>query len=408
MKDLAPLLQPPDLIQRFLQNEEEVRQEYLIAWVKLRSIHALYKKIRGKTCEQARKIITQWLSLTTGEKIATEYLYDHFTKAIGAAKDFKQSLVREFVPDAIRFPFTSDGLVNPTIDPVEILRIIWNPPGDECHQPLRSFVAMVHWLLGIRYLLMRIQHKNYAKQLSSLTLWLEKNMFVGKTVDLPFRENVIIKYNPDDHNRFDCFADQASGENCLMLTLWYRFIDIDGRVIKILYDSRIKKEEDNFRKTLVKSKAESPVSHDTCAISMVFFSKADLNAAYLKMIDSGGIFGNGAVILNTKINGQGGKSHNQYSSMKSSPEMQFLIYVQGEILEVQLFTFTNYFNRKLSLGPENHHLYRLQQVFPLLKILFPATLFFRWEDKKVFSWLEAFQRAKIQTNYLGLLLPGCD
>jgi len=406
VKDLAPLLIPSNLTQMFVDNETQIRKDYPIAWSKLKSLHALYERIRRKNFEQAKRIITNWLFLTTGEKIDSKYLYENFTQAISAAKDFKQAIIREFIPDSIRFPFTSDGLVIPAIDPVEILRIIWDPPGDKRYRLIRSFTALVHWNLGIRYLLMRTHRKDYAKQLSSLTLWLEKNMFVGDAINMPFRENVNVRFDPNNCNRFSSFGVHDDG-NCLNLTLWYRFIETDDRLIKVLYDSRIKKEEDNFRKTLVKSKAEFPVNHDACAITLVFFSKEDLDKAYVKMTEPESIFGNGAVTSNTKINGKGGKRHNKHSSELSPPEMQFLVYVQGELLEVQLFTFDNYFNRKLSLGPENHCRYRLQQILPLLRILFPADLFINWDEANIYRLLEAFQLAKIRTNYLELL-PNVD
>ena len=399
MKDVAPLLKPTDLTQMFLTDETKLRIENPIAWTHLRSLYSLYQKVEKKSADQARRAIADWLHLTTGEKIEKKYLYENFGQAIAAVKDFKQALIREFVPDAIRFPFTSDGIINPTIDPAEILTIIWRPPGDERYRRMRSFVALVYWHLGIRFLMMRIHHKDYSRQLSGLTLWLEKNLFVAEQVEKPYRENITVRYDPANLNRFAGLGACDETQNCLTLALWYRFINTENRLIKVLYDSRIKKEEDNFRKTLVQSKAELPINNDACGITMVFFSRDDLNAAYERMTEPHGIFGNGAVISNVKINGHGGKRRNEYSSTVSPPEMQFLVYVQGEVLEVQLFIFDHYFNRKLSFGPENHHLYRLQQSLPLLKLLFPADLFVDWDNPNIIKLIEALQTAKIAVNY---------
>lgn len=406
MKDLTPLFSPPDLIWRFTDNPEQVKHDQPISWHLLRLLHNLYRQIRNVPDGRAKQIITDHVAQIVGHKIERRFIYKEFVEAIQAAKDFRQSLIREFVPDAVRFPLTSDGVVNTTNDPLTLIRLIWEPPGDPRYRTLRSFTANVLWHLGIRYLLMHIENKHPESQLRDLTLQLEKNLFDPAPPDKRNQETVNIRIDPSNENRFVNFVpagELKSDDHVLRLMLEYRYIRHQDSLIPLLYDSRVKKEDDIFRKTLVKSQAENPTAFDICAISMVFFNANDLERGFEVLTDR--IFRDGGSFSSLMIDGNGHKAKNRFSAKTAEAQMKFIVRYNGGLIEVQMLLFPQYFNRRLSLGPENHHFYRLRQILPLLECLFPSTLFVKWDNPEVLKILEAMQRQKIMTNYLGFDLP---
>jgi hypothetical protein len=408
MKDLKPILDPPDLILRYRDDPEAVAKKYPKSSQLIRPLFNLYQKIRHLSQAQAKKVITESLSYDVGKRIEKGRIYEEFTRAISAAKDFRQSIIREFVPDALRFPFTSDGVVNPIVDPVILLRMMWEPPGDPRYATRRSFLANVFWNLGLRYFVMRLENTYPEKHLSDLTLWFERELFItaNATEDQHYLETALISYDPDNANRYVeslPLTVSQTGQNCLNLMLGYRFIKVGNRVVRCLYDSRVKQEADIFRKVLSKSQAEKPVAHDTCAISFVFFSEEDLRVGFEALTDR--IFTNSAMIYNLRHRSRHGKSHNDFTGGDAPPELQFLVYALGGIIEVQIFLFPNYFNRRFSLGDENHHLYRTRQIQPILNCLFPTELYLDWNDQTIQKMLKEMQLQKIRTNFEGFVLP---
>lgn len=406
LKDLQPLFHPADLLLRFAENQNQVRKEFPISWHLLRLLYNLYQQIKDVNERQGRQIITDHIAKIVEPKIERRFIYREFVEAIQAAKDFRQLLIREFVPDAVRFPLTSDGVINPTNDPLTLLHLMWNPPGDQRYRVLRSFTANVFWHLGLRYLLMRIVNKHPESQLRDLTLQLEKNFFDSTPQPGRAKETVNIVYDQENENRFvalnrDIKCDTT--DDCLRLMLEYRFVTHNGRTVPLLYDSRVKKEDDIFRKTLVKSQAENPTAFDVCGITMVFFQEADLYLGLETLTDR--IFQDTGSFSSLSIDGNGSKYINRFSDHHATAQIKFLVRHQGALIEVQMLLFPQYFNRRLSLGQENHHFYRLRQIIPLLECLFPKELFIDWQDPEILKILDAMQRQKIMTNYLGFNLP---
>ena len=403
MKDLVTILAPYDQIFRFHDDPESVKKNNPLSWTQIRMLQNLYLKIKKVSQSKAEKIITEYLANVLGNKIEKGNIYLAFFQAIQSAKDFRQSLIREFIPDIARFPLTSDGVVNPTTDPVTLLKIMFDPPGDARYKKLRSFTANAIWHLGQRFLIMRTENHHPESQLRDLTLWFEKDLFANGNINEREKETVTIIHDPKNFNRFVKFGNGDETENVINLMLEYRFIKVNGRAIKVLYDSRVKKEEDIFRKTLVKSQGDTPVTNDTCGISMVFFSDEDADAGFIQLTQK--VFTNNAAISNLRLEGSGGETTNCYSANKSDPKFKFLVRANGAIVEVQIFTFNHYFNRRLSTGCENHHLYRLRQIIPLLRVLCPKELYYDWDHPNVVQLIEALQMQKIRTNYLGIPLP---
>lgn len=392
MKDLIPVLSQPDIMERFKKNPQEVQKTNPQGYEKIMCLNYLYQQLRGKTQKQGQRLIAQHLSLTAGNKISPAHVYEEFHSAIKASKEFIAGLIREFVPDIFRFPFTSDGVSMPTSDPLELLKIMWNPPGNPAYTLLRSFEASLFWQLGMRYLIMRLVNQPLESQLRELTLWLEEQFFnANNSIG---RAGVVTSYyDPKNLNRF---TKKNTGREINQIVS-YRFIQTKDETIRVLYEGRIKNESDIFRKSLLKSRAENPIASDYCAISIVFFSDKD----YQKARDSlrNQIITNGAAIADLCFNGEGSKGVNHYSSHKFHPKEQFFAFVRGGWIEFQIFLYPNYFNRKFSLGEENHHLYRLSQVLPLLKLFFPAELYLISWNKKTYARLQALQIARIKASY---------
>jgi hypothetical protein len=397
MKDLQYIL-APGLIKKILSRETDEFNEISICQAEL--LLSLYKKIKLAPDRAAEKqIIGDWLGQSfSPEQIAPNELYSSFREAIRKARDFRESLIREFVPDTLRFPFTSDGMVSVTNDPTQLLKTIFAPPGDPFYNDIRSFEALVIWSLGNRYLLMKVNNEKWRtdEHLRRITLLLEDTLFNPGEGIRPRKEILRVFYNPMDAYRFASFILQETLP-VIEYQVFYRLIRTENREVPVLYDGREKKDEDAFRKTLLLSKGEMPIVFDQRAISLTFMSKEALLAVRKILFEK--LICNGVMISDWKINGHGGKKVNQKSSEKYAADEQFKVYLNGGLLEVQLFTFGNYFNQKLSLGEENHKFYRLGQLLDLLPLIFPASLYIDWEDPKIKKKLYDLQKARLMSNF---------
>ncbi len=400
MKDLQHLFTPVDILLRFKTNPDEIRANDPIAFEQLRILYHLYLQVKDLNENDARSRITQWLKLTIGDQIPEDFIYQGFRNAIHAAKDFREALNREFIPESYRYALTSEGVIRPTRDPLQTLMIMWNPPGDQRYAVMRSFEANLLWHLGLRYLLMKIYNFNPGHRLRQLTIWLENNFFANDITTLPLEKTIHVEYDHAKHYRFvKILKENETAEHSIRWNLVYRFIKTKDRVIPVLYDSRDKKEEDIFRKTLLNSTMENPMVNDLCGITLVFFSDQDFEDGYEAL--TGQVFSNNAAFANYRIDGIGGKKLNKYSAGIYHPDRHFLTYFQGGVVEVQIYKFSHFFNRKFSLGPENHYLYRLEQIKPLLKTLFPQSLTnINWEDKNLEAQLVAFQKHRVEAHFI--------
>ncbi|MDP3244743.1 MAG: hypothetical protein Q8M83_03760 [bacterium] len=398
MRELVHVLQPHDLSKQFIADQRALEKKWPFAYEKLYRLHQLYLSVKDKQPEIGQEIIAQHILQTAGNLLTPATAYAAITSAIKAAKAFLASMVHEFIPELFRLPFTSDGVSTPTDDPLELLKIIWNPPGCSNFASLRSFEANLFWHLGMKYLLMRLQQKPLESQLRDLTLWLENDLFVTAP-DAQNQQTIITcDYDPQNANRFSTFR---TGHQ-LLFPIFYRLIEVEDargrkKQVLVIYESRIKKEPDLFRKILLYSKDEIPLAGDSCAITLVCFSEEECQLVMEKLRRS--FFNNGGAITNLKIKGNGGKE-NSFSSSLSEPETKFRAFVHGGLVECQIFLFPNFFNRHLSLGEENHHLYRLSQVLPLFALFFPPALYgISWSDDAVKQRLRDLQIHRIMANY---------
>lgn len=394
MRDLVHILTPHDLLAQFTNIPDKLRAKRPVSWEQAYRLWHLYSQIQEtRTTNQAKETIRAWLKRSLP---VTENPYRQLQQAIIAAKDFREALVEDFVPDAIRFLFTSEGLVRATNDPVELLKLCWAPAGDQHYNGIRSFEANVFWQLGNRYLLMNLLNETTAVRLPQITLWLENELFHSGLDEIQRQETINIVYDPNNENRF-VEITQGQPENVLRMFLWVRLIKTADRVIKVLYDGREKTRNGIFRKSLLKSQGEQPFFSDQSAISLVCLSDQDVED--LNMLLMTKIFPNASVISNFRINGQGGKKVNQHTPTKSLPDKHFVVMTPYGQLEVQIFTFENYFNRNLSCGEENHRLYGLRRILPLIQLFFPKELYVDWQNPEIASMLKNFQLNMIRTNF---------
>lgn len=391
MEDLKCVLAGADILERVRDDAEALERENPHGYRKLLRLWNLYQRTLNRPPGDAKKIVGRWLQKTAGPSFIERQAYEAFQAATITVKGFLAELIREFIPESLRFPFTSDGVSMPTSDPAELLHLIWDPPGDPEFSRLRAFEAGLFWHLGMRYLLMRLKTQPLESYLREFTLWLEQDLFVDGHGQKR-GGYVTAFYDPSDDNHYS----EADTGHQLTQQVSYRFIRTGRRhYIKVLYESRVKQENDAFRKSLVKNMADQPVINDYCACTIVVFSIDDLNI--LRQLLRERIFVNGDAITNAKLNGIGGKP-NPYTSGISPPEEQFVAFVYGGQIEVQIFLYPNYFNRHFSTGPENHHLYRLNQVWPLFSLFFPTELYLiDWNDKTL-QRLRALQLGRIRAN----------
>jgi len=397
LRDLFHVLNPPDLLLNFLTDNEKIKQKYPQGYEHTSSLYYLYQQIFELEDTAAKLFIGHWLMQTFGEESSAEVLYQEFSLAISAAKSFREDLLREFATEKIRFAFTSDGIVRPTNDPLELLKMMWHPFGNHIYAIIRSFEANLFWSLGLRYMIMMHYNTSIEGFLSKLTLRLEEKFFsADKGSD--FKEELKIAYDPENSNRFvKCLDHDESAEHVFIWPLWFRFVQIGDRYVKLLYHSRSKRPQDLFRKILVKSSAESPMASDADGITFVFFSIEDIENAYKLLKEY--LFNNYIAMARYNVNGQGGAT-NKFSSGIFPPEKHFRVWIWGRWLEVQIFTFQNYFNRKFSIGDENHHLYRLRQIFDLLKLIAPPIIYgVDWENEELRKRFEKIQTNRTMVNF---------
>ena len=390
MEDLRAVLSPGDVIETYLRGEYDRINP--ITLEHLNRLHALFLKIKDLPTEQAVLIITDWLNLCFPEIPKTQ-VYQCFSDAIAGAKDFREALVREFCLLNERFPFTSDGLIRPTNDPVKLLNLCWTPLNSPHYNQARSFEAHLFWHLGMRYLLMKVKNKGIYERLPEITLWLEEHLFdQAKAIDAGKR--LRIHYDPENFCRYSNDPQKPY----FWHETWCRHIAVNGRQIEVLFEGREKKAEDIFRKILLKSQGGAPAITDTCAITLVFFNEQDLQETYELLKEK--IFVSGDLVSNLRYNCNGKHKGNSYSSGIANPHYHFLVHFFGGPLEVQIFLIDHWINRKFSLGPENHRLYRLNQVLELLKVLMPHEIFhFDWDDSLRMAKMIALQKAVIKSTF---------
>lgn len=388
------------MMETLSKQPHSLTKAYPAAGEKLIRLFNLYSLIKDKNLLVGQEIIAQHILQTAGHLLNLDTAYSALTSAIKAGKGFLSSLVHEFVPELLRSPFTSDGVSTPTDDPLELLKMIFMPPGCKNFRLLRSFEANLFWHLGWKYLLMQLQEKPLEAQMRDLTLWLENALFLTEDEAQNQREVILCPYEPKNESRFS-----ASKIGCptIPFPVFYRLAEVpDGcgktTLIKIIYESRIKQRVDRFRKLILSNQSEIPFVSDSCAITLVCFSQKQCLQLMEKLRQD--IFNNGAALTNIKTNGNGGKD-NSFSSGLSEPEKKFRVFVRGGLVECQIMLFENFFNRRLSLGPENHHLYRLKQVEQLFPLFFPSALYgVDWGDEEIQQRLYNLQRYRIMANYL--------
>ncbi|MDD5043711.1 MAG: hypothetical protein PHD51_03545 [Patescibacteria group bacterium] len=377
-------------------SRSEFDAKYPDSWDSLMMLWNLYQAVAEVSDGEGEMEIVDWLVSTFGCKIPEDSVYREFTEAIKAAKGFRAGLIREFVSAIYRFRFTSDGVAKPTDDPLKLLKIMWEPEGDERYSEVRSFDAGLFWHLGMRYLLMRVMNDNrVGEQLRETTLTLEERLFDGKAERKMAADSLLVRCDPKNNYRFD-----LKGSRRVIIPLEFRYIKAGKKVYKVLYENRVKTENDVFRKSLTNNAADNPRARDSCAISLIFFSEEDLRAVWEERLCKD-IFSNPDAVSNVVIRGKRKpEEKNHHTSREFFPEMKFISFFCGGILEVQLHLFPKYFNHKYSMGEENHHLYRLRQIQSLLRAAFPSEFYIDWDDKKIQNSLIAKQKGAISANFI--------
>ncbi len=395
MKDLEPILVPFDLIERFLRDPAGAGLNPH-GYIRIRQLYALYEQVQEASTADGRQTIANHLEQTMGSKFGNTDHYTALHLGIKTARGFLEHLVQEFIPNCMRFPFTSDGVVTPTSDPLEMLKLIWQPQGDPSYRSLRNFEALTLWSLGHRAMLIdRVSQQPLPSQLRELTLRLESEsngLFCTSSL-LP-RASVIQSFcNPQDSYRHTEQPTNVVVDH----TISYRHIKVGDTYIRVLYHGRIKDEYGILRSTLLKSKAEIPVARDFCGVTFVFRSNKDYLLAEPILFER--VFPNSSAWMDLRIDGNGKKEANAHSSDHSPPLMQFFTCIVGALTEVQIFLYPNWFNRQCSEGTENHHLYRLKQVIRLFRLFFPKELYLiDWDDTVVNEQLRNVQLGRIRAN----------
>lgn len=403
MKDLIPVLGGHwDIMNDFLAEPDKLKRKNPHGYHKIERLHELYQTVRRTPERDRRRVITEFLAKTTGRRIESDRVYDAFEAAIRFGCGFLESLVLEFLPEGLHYPFTSDGVVTPTSDPMEILELIWDPPGSPEYRPLRCYQARLFWHLGMRVLLMNLANQPLASQLRDITLWLEEQLF---SRDHGRSRSAIITSSCDPNNFYR--YSETPTETCVQNLVSYRYIAVPGSnaLVPVLYNGRIKTPHALLRKVLLKSAGEIPVARDYCAMTLVFLSEEGYRQATPILRRS--IFPNGDAIIDLDLNGEGGKSTNAHTSGASAPEEKFIAYMYGALTEVQIFRrYSHYFNRRFSLGKENHHLYRMEQVLTLLRVFYPKALYLvDWDDPEILKQIHAKQIRTIEANYRTVVSP---
>jgi len=388
MQDLQLMLCGP-AIESFLQGKKE--EIHPITLDHLERLFKLYQKVENVPHETAVNNLTAWLHLCFPE-IPEGQVYQCFADAINGGKDFHKALVREFVLPNEHYPFTSEGYIRPTNDPVKLLRLCFLRPDNPHYNLTRVFEAHLFWHLGMRYLLMKVKNKGIYERLPEITLWLEDHLFSsGPTIDT--WQALKIHYDPDNYCRWSANPEHPY----FWHETWFRHITLLGRIIKVLFEGREKKAEDIFRKVLLKSQGGAPLVADTCAITLVFFNEQDLKDVYEFLKEN--VFVSSDLISHLRMNGFG-HHNNGHSSDKARPYYHFIVHFFGGPLEVQLFLIENWVNRKFSMGPENHRLYRLNQVLPLMEVLMPFGIFpFDWQNPVRVAKMIGLQKKVISSTF---------
>jgi len=388
VEELKDILGKHDVVEHYSTNPDTLFAENRAAYDCLYSLDVLYR--RGLEAGQLKHSITDWLAQTHGtERWPKEQLYSIFTAAIVNARKFLSYLLYEFIPQDLRFPFSSDGVASPTTDPAELLQIIWQPMGNPRLHSYRTYEAFLTWVLGRRYMWMWQKVQPIASRLRDLTLCLEERLFTGNG-DQPRKE--IITSFCDVQNAYRWSSTPTA--HCVNHLVSTRSAEINGRPCKVLYDGRVKDEQSVFRKCLVKGVGAEYIGNDYCAVTLVTFSAEDYHALRRRLREE--IFPDGALVGNLRVNG---KSHvrNAFSSDLYWPEEQFIGLFQGQFIEVQLFLYPPFFNRLFSAGEENHYSYRLKQVWPLLQLFFPTEHYLIEWNEMTYGRLKALQLGRILT-----------
>ncbi|MFZ5365087.1 MAG: hypothetical protein ACOZBH_02730 [Patescibacteria group bacterium] len=396
MRDFIHLVTPPDLLLRYAMDKEKIAREYPKGFEHAQSMDRLFRAIASQEVSDARMAISGWLEQTVGDAFPADILYDIFTEAIQEAKGFREELLREFVPEKVRFVFTSEGICRPTNDPINLLRIMHDPPGNSIYRRIRSFEANLFFSLGMRYLIMLMKNKSREAFLSDLTEILESDFF-SRDCHGEFRRILEIVYDKNNYHRFVKFLEAGeSAKHIFRWPLWFRKISVYGRDMYVLYDSRDKRMQDVFRKTLLDSTAANPIAADVNAITFVFLSEEDLKQAFELLTSK--IFTNFVGVVKYRIDGDG--DTNGYSARTNAPNRHFKVWHRGRLVEVQMFLFGNYFNRKFSIDESNHHLYRLRQVCDVLPMLAPQDVYnVDWKDEELLRQMHQLQIYRSLANF---------
>ena len=393
MRDLRHILSNSNFC-LFKKSPEKLKETDRIAYDNLFRYHYLYLKIKDKEKAEAANIIALWLSKTVNtEDIEFKNMYHELTQAIKSAKRLVMSIVREFMPGSYRFSVSSDGVVRNTNDPIELIRLLFQEKGDPGYAEMRSFEALVNITLGVRYLLTDIENSKREGRLSNYSIWLEKHLF--HRTERSKQELLSIVYDPNNKNRFVKFGQ---GQNSIEFEAWYRYIKIKDTLIKVMYNGRTKQTEDIFRKVVLTSEGGTRIVDDAQGITLVFMNEDDFEITHDYLMRE--IFPNAAAISDIQMPDNSSQG-NGFSAKISTPQRQFIAHTFAGTMEVQLILYRDYFNRKLSLGEENHLLYRLRQILPLLELLFPTELHkVDWKNKDLIKKMEQLQINRLLVDFM--------
>ncbi len=406
MKDLSDIICPENLPQLMILSESDFKKQhggktfkqvYPLAWLKLMPLHNLYLEIGKSSESKGEKVISQMLQRSAGNGLTQKIAYQYFTRAIQDAKNYFNNTVEKFFPEKLKNIFSSDGIVSITNDPRRLLIYIWEPPGKEKDlRERRSFLANLYWHYAMRAFMMAVHNQLFATEdFSIFTQLMEEEYFAGGIDKVPLK--VICDKTPQ--KRFHAFSKNGD-DNVWEMEVATRRIPAEGdRHISVMFDSRNKTRDRDQEKTHLKSTAEYPSSYDKHGISLIFFSENDLEQGINRLMNK--IFLNGGVLYNSQICGSGAKYPNTNSfSQGSQPEIKFTVHILGILVEVQIFHFRDYFNRNYSLGEENHHYYRLRQLWSLFPYYFPTSIFgVDWEDPATEQAFKKVQEGIIRGSF---------
>lgn len=379
-----PLLRPD------FQDEKEVKiLDPLFLGEKRRLENFINLVLSPRSLNQKKRVLVRVLREILGAKGTTSEIYNEFCESLEEAHQFVRWIYQTYLPVRFFGIVNSDGLIAEETDFISLLKK-YQGLGNDRLSRIREFEARRAILLTIILFDLKIHRERLQLNgalIQDVMSYLEKRFFVPGTV----RKTLISFHDPENFFRvaFWCFPDEKQNME-MPKELTVRETELDcrkfewkGKEYLIYFAFRDKTRFSHLCKMFRKDIRDPHASAlDWRGFKLVFFSQDALEAGIEKLREQ--VFYFPGVTWKLEDGRFFRESENPYSS-RNFRAKKFITIHKGQPCEVIIETIENHLNGLLSLGDENHELYRVRQLISTaLPLIFPKELYqVDWKDSHV-------------------------